>query len=848
MLNDIKKSTSKNSDSDSENSLIEYNTQNQKNIKKNSSKKRTKINRLKSENRRNSIHGNNSLLISLGTLTPEQFIQKGLELFKNPNRNFDQNQIVIEYLMNLNPFAHSIQQVKKNNPRDLFSSLSFTLQYKFLEKNKLIYKYSEQIDNFYLILNGKVDLLVPNEEYMKLSEAEYFIYLLKLRKYNEKALLDKTLKNNNLVYPMNEENFDLWLKRAIVTIQNHHTKLNQKEKVVSKRISLIKRQSIVKRQSLLKNYRPKSKGSSMIKTTLTFQPRNSIINKNLIGIKPFENDDERDLVLLIQDKIVETYINIEKPLLPKSYYHIIESDQNKISAEQYIKRIKPEIKDEQYLKYNVNRKDVLIYSYFIAESLSNGEKFGDELYDNNYYDDEDLRVETVITSVDTDLAYLPKNIYSEVLKETNEKSKKEKNNFLMGLNVLQTNNKKNNNLRNFTNYFKQKICKYREILYYENAPYENNHFIYFIQKGEFETYGNKSLQEIDQILLNSNYKNKLNKSEMDELGNVKEYYYKKQLKFESFGVNDIIGLSDCIYDNRYLFTVSCKTNNAIVYEININFFKVFFNNNPQIQENFEKMQRIKNNIFLNTLYKQRLSEVQYIYVKYKDNPEFYFNLSHGINSYNKTKYAEKKFILQIKRPLSNYNLEKNKKKEKDSFLETSIIKHNIQSSEIKNNLSKFSRRKYSYNIDLILRDEETANSSKHHHLNTFSLNTDSNFIFEPKKRLKTQTKKQINLFKSRNLYLKSIKKNVLKNNKIIKLNFLSVDNSENNFHNKINSYSNSNSHTFTNPLAYDDFDRKYNSFRYFKPKKEDLNDNLYRLEISSAMPIKKKKKRFLSMI
>jgi CRP-like cAMP-binding protein len=418
----------------------------------------------------------------------------------------------------------------------------------------------------------------------------------------------------------------------------------------------------------------------------------------------------------------------------------------------------------------------------------------------------------------------------------------------MGLNVLKKNNKKNNNLRNFTNYFKQKICKYREILYYENAPYENNHFIYFIQNGEFETYGNKSLQEIDQILLNSNYKNKLNKIEMDELGNVKEYYYKKQLKFECFGENDVIGLSDCIYNNHYLFTVSCKTNNAIVYEININFFKVFFNNNPQIQENFEKMQRIKNNIFLNTLYKQRLSEVQYIYVKYKDNPVFYFNLSHGINSYNKTKYAEKKFILQIKRPLSQYNLEKKQKKDKDSFMETSLIKNKIQSSAKKHNSSKFSRRKYSYNIDLIIRDEETANSSKHHHLNTFSMNTESNFIFEPKKRLNTQNKKQINLFKSRNLYLKSIKKNVLKNNKIIKLNYLSVDNSKNDLNNKINSNTNSNNNTFTNPLAYDDFDRKYNSFRYFKPKKEDLNDNLYRLEISSAMPIKKKKKRFLSMI
>ena len=847
MLNEIKKNkkfNSKDSDSDSENSLLEYNNQNPINIKKTITKK----NKKKTENRRISIHGNNSLLLSLGTLTPEQFIQKGLELFKNPNRNFDQNQIVIEYLMNLNPFAHSIQKVKKDNSRDLFSSLSFTLKHKFLEKNKIIYKFNEPIDNFYIILNGKVDLLVPNEEYIKLSEAEYFIYLLKLRKYNEKALLDKTLKNNNSIYPMNEENFDIWLKRAIVTIQNHHMKINQKEKYMNKRISLIKRQSVIKRQSIMKNYKPKSKGSTIIKSTMTFQPRNSIISKNLIGIKPFENDDEKDLVLLIQDKILETYINIEKPLLPKSYYHIIENDHNKISAEQYIKRIKPEIKDEQYLKYNINRKDVLISSYFIAESLSNGEKFGDEIYDNNFYNDEDLRVETVITSVDTDLAYLPKNIYSEILKETNEKSKKEKINFLMGLNILQSNNKKNNNLRNFTNYFKQKICKYREILYYENAPYENNHFIYFIQNGEFETYGNKSLQEIDQILLNSNYKNKLNKIEMDELGNVKEYYYKKQLKFECFGENDVIGLSDCIYNNHYLFTVSCKTNNAIVYEININFFKVLLNNNPHIQENFETMQRIKNNIFLNTLYKQRLSEVQYIYVKYKDNPVFYFNLSHGINSYNKTKYAEKKFILQIKRPLSQNNLEKKKKKDKDSFMETSLIKNKIQSSEKKHNSSKFSRRKYSYNIDLIIRDEETANSSKHHHLNTFSMNTESNFIFEPKKRLNTQNKKQINLFKSRNLYLKSIKKNVLKNNKIIKLNYLSVDNSKNDLNNKINSNTNSNNNTFTNPLAYDDFDRKYNSFRYFKPKKEDLNDKLYRLEISSAIPIKKKKKRFLSMV
>ena len=40
---------------------------------------------------------------------------------------------------------------------------------------------------------------------------------------------------------------------------------------------------------------------------------------------------------------------------------------------------------------------------------------------------------------------------------------------------------------------------------------------------------------------------------------------------------------------------------------------------------------------------------------------------------------------------------------------------------------------------------------------------------------------------------------------------------------------------FLNPLVYDDFNRNYNTFRYFKPSKEDLKINLYRLEISSAI-------------
>jgi hypothetical protein len=45
-----------------------------------------------------------------------------------------------------------------------------------------------------------------------------------------------------------------------------------------------------------------------------------------------------------------------------------------------------------------------------------------------------------------------------------------------------------------------------------------------------------------------------------------------------------------------------------------------------------------------------------------------------------------------------------------------------------------------------------------------------------------------------------------------------------------------------NPLVYDDFDRKYNTLRYFKPSKKNITEPLIRLDISSAIRRKKKLK------
>ena len=845
-------SDSNESESESINSLNESNSRvnnNNNNINNNKNDDKNK--------KRKRIKGNNSLLLSYSNLSNEQFLKKGLELFRNPKRDFNENQIVIEFLMNLEPFAQSIKEVKKENSRDLFSSLSFTLKHKFLEKNRIIYKFSDDIDNFYLILNGKVNVLVPNEEYIKLAEPEYFIYLLNLRQYNEIVLLQRILNKNNNIYPMNEQNFDSWIKRAVVTIQNYHMKLSQKDKFIGKRISLIQRQSISKdeinyniNQNYYKNNNNEKKRDSIIKT-MTFQPRKSLVPKKLIGIKPFENDDEKTLVLYIQDQIMETYKTIENPLIPKTFFEF-ENRNEKISVEHYINRIKPTINYDEDLKYNYERRDVLIATYFLAQELKTGEKFGEELSDLLYLN-EDQRVETVITTEDTDLAYFSRTIYNDVLKETSEKSKRDKINFLMGLNILKT----NTNLRNFSNYFKQKICRAKQILYLENAPYENNHFVYFIQNGEFDTKAHKSLFEIDNILLNSHFKNKLNKAEIDELGNKKEYYEKKILKFESFGKNDIIGLSDCIYNNHYLFTVSCQTNNAIVYEININFFKMLLNISPIIKERLVKMQQEKNEIILNSLYKQRLSGIELIYQKYQNkniNERSYSNIKSENNTIENLKYSEKKLKYRLQSPISIYQKKSIKTKQFPILNESNIIikriqsktKKNLKSIYFSNDNTRF-KFKRTYDIDLILRDNETTNTSRHK--NTFSLNTFGNFNDMKKTNENFQKKKRkIKLFKkTNNLYIDSIKKKVIENNKVVQLRNFSQEKKisfkTNNNNNKINnnnllSYDKvftSQNQSFINPLLYDDFDRKYNAFRYFKPKKEDLREPYYRLEINSSI-------------
>ena len=752
---------SKESELDSINSLIE-------NKKENNSLINEK--KIKKSQKRTALHANINYILKYSNLSDEQFFKKGLEIFKNQNRNFNENQVVIDFLMNLNPFAQEIKEVKKENVRDIFSSLSYTLKHKFIEKNNIIYKYDDDIDNFYLIIKGKVNILVPNEEYIKLNQIEYFLYLLNLRKYNEKALLIKTLNKNNDMYPMNEKSFDIWIKRAYLTIIKYNSKMNNKYKEVESKIGSIIRKSLFNNKNKIhqnKNYSPNKKIHILSKNYLS----NSL--KNII---PFETKDEIDFVLNIQNQIIETFQFISKNKIIKNFFQNFEKKYEKISCEDYIKRIKPiKIENDKSI-FSIEKKDILVSNYIIAESLKEGEKFGEGLSDINYYNN-NKRIETVITLEDTDFGYYNMILFDDNLKEISEKTRKEKMKFLLSLTLFK-NNDQYNNLRNYTNYFKRKICKYKDILYFENDSYEKNHFIYFIQKGEFETKSNKSLYEIDQILNRTSYKNKL--SNVNNIEDLKEYYIKRELKLEAFGVNDIIGLSDCVYNNKLLFTISCKTKHSIIYQINITFFKMLLNISPNIEEKLIKIQKVKNDIILNLFYKQREYAMDYIKMKY--------NEIGNINLNQELKYSKINFYKKINRPFSTSNkIIKNKvfQRENNKYIssESNLFSIRINSNEnkkLKNNLSNKCSNSNSknYDIDIILRNETTINTSRFNQSNI--LNSFNNYNYN---NFNTYKKKNILYKRSKNKYEKEFKKKLIEKDKKLPLKLLTTNNSQlNNLH------------------------------------------------------------------
>ena len=779
--------------------------------------------------KRKQIFGKENILLIFNHYSPDQIQKKGFEIFKNPERTISDNEYVIELLYNLNPFSRRIKEVEKEHSRDLISKLSFAMKYKYYPKNNLIYRYEEQAEYFYVILQGKVDLLVPNEETLRLTENEYFLYLINLRKYNEFILLTKTINKNMESFPMNEKNFDTWIRRAYVTareINNTRRLLEQQEKEQKEReLNFINANANMPKRFSIINIEDSNNNNTKIR-------RGSILNspKKLRSKKinygdylPFENEEEIRLSLDLQNEVENAIIVMNKPPL------INKEIANNISSEEYINRIKPIYQKDNNNLFNLKRKPAIIFNYFLAESIKEGEQFGEMMTDQSFTNDDNKRMETVISNHDTHLALLSKNLYNDILRNVVEKSRKHALDFLLNLDIFKYGNK-SIFMKNFSSFFKRRNVYYKDILYKENGIIDNNHVIYFVKNGEFGTKAKKSLQEIDNIILKSSLKRNIDKNEIDRLEIYKEYSIKRDIKFESFGENDILGLGDCGVGNRYIYTLFCNSNEATVFEIHITFFKMLLNLDKKILIKAEEIEKIKCDIILRLLYRQRESWLNFIKSKLK-----YNNLINSNGSKTeRLRYSKKDCIMKLKNDSEEPKRRKNKRKKTIRVLpilsENNIFERKVDYSS---SISINKPLDDNFAIDLLMRDQTTQTNFHNNKTNSnfYTINTNLNDSINSKEK---------NSFHNTFFENMMIKKIDDDNKRTFKLD---LKNRRNKY------YYNDNDNKcyilnqkFFNPLIYDDFERRYNTIKYFEPSNTINEVNSYKIHFNSNNTTKTKKK------
>ena len=91
----------------------------------------------------------------------------------------------------------------------LITFCSMEIKYKKFLKGKKIFNIGDFPNNFYIILNGKVDVIKPLERKVSLTGNEYFLYLMSLLKKHDKYTFNLCIENNyvNYIIEKSEEKY-----------------------------------------------------------------------------------------------------------------------------------------------------------------------------------------------------------------------------------------------------------------------------------------------------------------------------------------------------------------------------------------------------------------------------------------------------------------------------------------------------------------------------------------------------------------------------------------------------------------------------------------------------------------
>ena len=341
------------------------------------------------------------------------------------------NNLKINSLFGLEPFFSEFNNNMDKKGKEILREIASDYKEEKFEYNKIIYRYGDEADKFYIIYNGEVSLYFPFSEIIDMNIDEFYIYILRLRRYNEIEMLNNVLllnkgefmKEFNEGSKIDEYIYKLYstylkLKFDPTFLNQHEENRKRKEKIkVNNSDELnknIQNNSKVNDNNL-SNKKSDKKELDIYRNINTLQARFKFIIEdeeeidiNIFNI--FHDREIKELLLRIGDELIETM----KWIMPEKMYAILEEKDEdldeitkkiinipKILLKKY-KELNPDnVNEDDYWKRilppkrhnnNLISKKIIIMKYLYIDTLKKGQTFGDfnpdslSLFSHSYLD------------------------------------------------------------------------------------------------------------------------------------------------------------------------------------------------------------------------------------------------------------------------------------------------------------------------------------------------------------------------------------------------------------------------------------------------------------------------------
>lgn len=484
----------------------------------------------------------------------------------NENRNGDQKNFIILYLHQMKNFISLIKNPNVEEYNKTLDIVSENLKYEYFEKNELMIKYGDIAHNFFILLSGKMSILIPNKKTDLVNFNEYSRYIALLILYQEFEILKILLKENRFEFTLNLPEFKF--------IFHYFDKKNEdkvKGNEKSSKKDLFKSSS----KKLQFKYSSNSLKSYYETEEEKIEMKNNYTLKNFMKRYLTQDEYQKFIHMKNNSKINKDIIE------PKEYINRLKNyKMESIKDANLIKRFT--LLENSQTLHNRSRLPLSIYEYQLDEQpeLITGDIFGNEELngiDNRFQ-------KTIIASVDCHLGSLSKKIYN-IIRATSEKKKKDIIYFLSRIKLFKTIN------------IKDKEEKFVKLFKFIPSFLDE----YIIKKGEL----NDNLILIKSGTFQINFNGKIN--DILDLIN----YFKESYK-ENFSDNDF---KKFIFDRNLVIKIG---------KLNDNREKIIslFNSQDEKQLSSNNIHKL---FVINNLSIFGLKETELKKVNYRTEDEYYYS-------------------------------------------------------------------------------------------------------------------------------------------------------------------------------------------------------------------------------